>query len=547
MNYLEFFTNIKDFIKPYSTAFLVFFFEYFKKFIDILSSFNENIKTVSPEFTFYINMSSGIINLVLILLIFIFILNFIITIFFKNINLLRKLVHYVNLLILTIILILILVKFLLTLKLEQAVGPYIYDVKYLFYVENKNISNLDYYFVFSSSFSDGILLLSIITGIVCLELMAYKNLLKYLNNISLFLLFNFFVTIMVSTNNLLVMFLCFEMIFLPTIYFVYILAYSKKSDKAGEYLLYWTLFGSFMILVALGYIYYNFSSLNYLILANKNFSKIETQLLLFIFLVGFGIKIPLPPFHSWLLKVHVEAPTAFSIFLSGFLVKSSLYCLFMFFSIFKTNQSYFILIGWIFFSLIAGTVGLARVTDIKKLIAWATIQEMSFMLIFLIFKQLFLTHTCILFIILHGLMSTYMFFLVDIIQRRYGTRELFFIKGLNIRLPKLTKHVWFLIVLFSAFPITAKFFIEWSLLSFMVEAGFITFCYILLVINFLGALFFCRVMFAIIYAIPTTYKDFEYKNITETPNFLETQKKEFGILNLLVLLIMLLTFLIYVL
>ncbi len=545
MIFSDFITNTTNSFKTYSTQFLVFFFEYFKKFIDTMSSFTVGIKTIAPEFTFYINISSGIVNLTLLLIIFLFIVNFIVTIFFKNINIITKLTHYLNLLVLSVIIIIILVKFLLTLKLEQAIGPYLYDVKYLFYMENKNISDLEYYFIFSSSFSDAILLLSIITGIICLELLGYKNLFKHLNNISLFLIFNFFVTIMVSTNNLLIMFLCFEMIFLPTIYFVYILAYSKKSDKSGEYLLYWTLFGSFIVLVALGYIYYNFSSLNYLILSNKKFSKIETQLLLFIFLIGFGIKIPLAPFHSWLLKVHVEAPTAFSIFLSGFLVKSSLYCLFMLFSIFNTNQAYFMLIVWVFYSLIAGTVGLARVADIKKLIAWATIQEMSFMLIFLVFKQLFLTHTCILFIILHGLMSTYMFYLVDIIQRRYGTRELFFIKGLNIRLPKMAKHIWFLIILFSGFPLTAKFFIEWSLISFMIESGFVSFCYIILIVNFLGALFFCRIMFAILYAIPTTYNDFEYKKISETPNYLETQKKEFGILNLLVLLMLLLTLLIY--
>lgn len=66
---------------------------------------------------------------------------------------------------------------------------------------------------------------------------------------------------------------------------------------------------------------------------------------------------------------------------------------------------------------------------------------MTFMLLFLVFKQMFLTHTCILFVILHGLMSTYMFYIVDMLQRRYKTRGLQYIKGLNIYLPRLTKHI----------------------------------------------------------------------------------------------------------
>jgi formate hydrogenlyase subunit 3/multisubunit Na+/H+ antiporter MnhD subunit len=65
----------------------------------------------------------------------------------------------------------------------------------------------------------------------------------------------------------------------------------------------------------------------------------------------------------------VESPTAFSIFLSGFLVKSALYCLFIFVSLFNNVHNYFILAGWIFFSLIVATLGLAEQTDLKKLIA----------------------------------------------------------------------------------------------------------------------------------------------------------------------------------
>ena len=66
---------------------------------------------------------------------------------------------------------------------------------------------------------------------------------------------------------------------------------------------------------------------------------------------------------------------------------------------------------------------------------------MTFMLLFIIFKQIFLTHTCILFIILHGLMSSYMFYIVDMLQRRFKTRSLLYIKGLHLILPKMTKHI----------------------------------------------------------------------------------------------------------
>ena len=494
---------------------------------------NVNFANLNDELILYIKLSSIIANFSLICFIILLIINGTFNFFFKSNSKFLKLIKFINLLIINVLTIIYLLKFIVSLKLEQILGVHIYSIKYNFFLNNGE--NFKYYIIFSSSLSDAIIILSLITGIICLELLGLKNLFKNIHNISVFFLFNIFVIIMTTTNNLLVMFLSFELIFFPTIYFVYKLGYSKKIDKATEILFYWTLFGSSLILCVLSYIYYNYNSLNYIALTNVKFSSIEMQVNFVLILVGFGIKIPLVPFHFWLLKAHVESPTAFSIFLSGFLVKSSLYCLFMLLNLFGTTLNYYFLSIWIFFSLIVATFGLARTTDIKKLIAWATIQEMTFMLLFLIFKQMFISNVCILFLVLHGLMSSYMFFIVDILQRRFKTRSLQYIKGLNILLPRLTKHIWFLILLFSGFPLTAKFIIEWHLINLMIETQAATLIYIILFINFLGAVFFCKTMFTIIYGIQED-KDIE---------FIEHQKKEYILLNFLAFFILLLLWLIY--
>lgn len=525
--------NIENFVNS-----LLIFINTNFNFLKQFSTFEieNNFEPIISELIVYVKLSSAIINITLYLLIVLIILNFIYYIFFKNVSYLITLLKFINLFFITFIIVLLLLKFYFSLKLEQHLGPYLYDIKLNFFLDNNINSQIEYFIIFSSSLSDAILILSFITGLICLELLGFKNLFKNINNVSLFYFFNIFVTIMVSTNNILIMFISFEFIFLPTMYFVYKLGYSKKIDKANEILFYWTLCGSFLILCVLGYLFYNFNTLNYIILQECSISKIEARIMFLIILIGFGVKIPLAPFHFWLLKVHVESPTAFSIFLSGFLVKSALYCLFIFISLFNNTENYYILTGWIFYSLIVATLGLARQTDIKKLIAWATVQEMTFMLLFLIFKQIFLIHTCVLFIILHGLMSSYMFYLVDILQRRFKTRSILFIKGLHLILPKLTKHVWFLILLFSGFPLTAKFFIEWSLISLMVETQFLTLVYIILFVNFAGAIFFCKIMFTIIYGIQ------EEKDL----DFVETQKKEYNLLNFLMIFILILLWLIYI-
>ena len=396
---------------------------------------------------------------------------------------------------------------------------------------------LEHFVVITSSFSDSVLILSILVGIVCIDLLGSKNLLTSLSNLSIFYFFNFFILLMVTTNNLLLMFISFEFIFLPTAYFAYTTGYSKKTDIASKALIYWTFFGSFLVLCNLGYLYYKFNTLNWLFLTDKYYSKNETFFLYLNFLVGFGIKIPLAPFHYWLLKVHVESPTAFSIYLSGFLVKSALYCIYMFLLIFNNNDYYLSLSIWVMYGLIVSTVGLSRQVDIKKLIAWATVQEMTFMVFFLTLKQFFLLHTCIIFVMLHSLMSTYMFYIVDILQRRFKTRSYFYITGLNLYFPGISRYIWYLVLLFSGFPLTVKFFLEWNVILMLLSTKKFILLILLMSLNFIGIIYFCKIMFSILYGSSNL--------LSEEIEIQDINKKEKIILNTTLLYILLLFLLVF--
>jgi len=489
----------------------------------------------SPEINFYIKVSITSYNICAFLLLFIFTINIIVSLFFKQYKL--RIIKYINIIICVILLSVVLFKMYITFKVESIFGMYLYDIQVNFFQANK-LGYLEHFSILSSSFSDAILILSIVVGLVCLDLLGSKDLFKSINNVSIFFLFTLFVLIMVSTNNLLIMFISFEFIFLPTVYFAYSLGYSKKIDMAAKILFYWTLFGSFLILVTLAYLYYQYATLNYIYLNQKIFSQTEILFLFSNFLIGFAIKVPVAPLHYWLLKVHVESPTAFSIYLSGFLVKSALYCLYMFLSLISVVNVYFSITIWILYSLMVSTIGLARQVDIKKLIAWATIQEMSFMLIFLLLKQLFLIHTCIIFVLLHGLMSSYMFYIVDILQRRFKTRSLQRLSGLNLIFPEITKYIWFLILLFSGFPLTVKFFIEWNIIVLLVESNRIVLIIVLFFLNYLSVIFFCKILFGVLYGSPTiNLKDLD---------LCEIQKKEKIILNSLLYFILMLLLLVFI-
>lgn len=261
------------------------------------------------------------------------------------------------------------------------------------------------------------------------------------------------------------MFISFELLFLPTLYFAYTHGYVKKLDRTLWYLLYWTLAGAFLTLITLSYIYAKYKTLNLYELSRMNFTVFERLTIYLGIFTGFGIKVPIFPFHFWLTKIHVEAPAGFSIFLSGFLVKAALYCLYMFNLVFSTLgiTKLIVIIG--FFGICESSIKMFTQTDFKKLIAFATIQEMNLILILLFLNQMIISYGLVLFILIHGWLSTLMFHSVDVLQRKTGTRNMLQLSGVGLQSRQITLLFWFILIIFSGFPLTVKFVIEWQVLG----------------------------------------------------------------------------------
>jgi NADH:ubiquinone oxidoreductase subunit 4 (subunit M) len=353
-----------------------------------------------------------------------------------------------------------------------------------------------------SILSDVVVLLALSSGLVCLYLLGEKNITKYCSNLSFFCFFFVAIMLMVYTVNLLVMFISFELLFLPTLYFVYSHGYVERADKTLKILLYWTLAGAFLVLVSLSYLYFKYKTLNYNILSKVNFTYVESVFLFIAIFVGFGIKIPVAPFHYWLTKIHVEAPAGFSIFLSGFLVKAALYCFYTFNLILSKPTLTILILIIAFYGITESSIKMWNQTDFKKLIAYATIQEMNLILFLLIGSQNVLDYGLILFILIHGWLSTLMFFLVDIIQKKTNTRNIVELSGLGYEFPGIKLLIWFIILLFSGFPLTIKFVIEWEVLGTLLIYSPNLQTFIFFVIAFIGVMGFAKQMIIILYGFP---------------------------------------------
>lgn len=353
----------------------------------------------------------------------------------------------------------------------------------------------------TSLLSDAIILLAFSSGLVCLYLLGEKNLSNYMSNLSIFAIFLVAIIAMVYTTNLLVMFIGFECLFLPTLYFVYSHGYVQRADKTLKILLYWTLLGAFLVLTSLAYIFYKYKSLHYFYLTGVKFSSSEALILYTCIFLGFGIKVPVFPFHYWLTKIHVEAPAGFSIFLSGFLVKAALFCFYYFNLIFESKISNQAVITVALFGAVEASVKMWTQTDFKKLIAFATIQEMNLILYLLVSYQNVLDYSLILFILIHGWLSTLMFFLVDIIQKKTNSRNIVEISGLAYKFPEIKFIVWFVLIFFSGFPLTVKFVIEWAILGNLVLQHKIMIMFVFFFLVVLGVAGFAKQMIIILYGV----------------------------------------------
>jgi NADH:ubiquinone oxidoreductase subunit 4 (subunit M) len=139
---------------------------------------------------------------------------------------------------------------------------------------------------------------------------------------------NLFVVIVyffVFSSNILVFFLFYEFLLVPSFVVIYCVSPGRRAIQASIYFLIWTQVGSFIVLVVIVYIVSITGSTNFLVIKSYVFSYHESFCIYALLFFGFGFKVPVWPFHYWLTKTHVESPAGFSMYLSGFLVKSALY------------------------------------------------------------------------------------------------------------------------------------------------------------------------------------------------------------------------------
>jgi NADH-quinone oxidoreductase subunit M len=215
-------------------------------------------------------------------------------------------------------------------------------------------------------------------------------------------------------------------------------------------------------------------------------------LLFFAFALGFAIKVPMFPFHTWLPDAHVEAPTAGSVILAGILLKLGTYGFYRFnipmFPAASADESYFFtgtnhqfgvrsvmiflaIVGIIYGALAAMYFVVKKNGDVKKLVAYSSVSSMGIVMLGLFALNPNGVNGAVLHMINHGIYSAALFLLVGIIYERRHTRNVAEFGGLSHVMPGYAAVFLSMVMTAIGLPLLCVFISEFLSLRGAFEAN----------------------------------------------------------------------------
>jgi NADH-quinone oxidoreductase subunit M len=269
-----------------------------------------------------------------------------------------------------------------------------------------------------------------------------------------------------------------------------LLKLTSKSERIGEAIsemFMWTLFGSFFLLMGFFCLYSDLHIYAF------NYSQYQSNgIICLLFVIGFGVKIPLWPFFSWLLKAHVEASVEFSILLSGFIVKLGILGLWRILDVCGCDWIYFLLVGLSCLAILDATLRLFVQNDLKKIVALTTIIEMNWLNLCYVLGDSNLVYLANYLIVVHCFTTSSEFLLVEYLSKRYHTRDFWQISGLWYKAPNLWYASFLIVFTTIGFPGTSIFFAKFMFLSVIISYSYGLFLFFMIIFFILLPLFFIR-------------------------------------------------------
>jgi NADH-quinone oxidoreductase subunit M len=244
-------------------------------------------------------------------------------------------------------------------------------------------------------------------------------------------------------QDLILFFVFFELVLLPMYFMIGVWGGENRQYASLKFFLY-TMFGSALMLVAFLALFFKTGAESFSIpFLVEHGGAIARNVQIWIFagmFVGFAVKVPMFPFHTWLPDAHTQAPTQGSVILAAILLKLGTYG-FVRIAIpilplaAKAWAPY--IGGLAVVGIIYGSLGCLAQTDMKRLIAFSSVAHMGFVMLGISTLTSFGMTAAMFGMVAHGLITGMLFFIAGSIKERYHTLEIKRLGGVLKQLPHL--------------------------------------------------------------------------------------------------------------
>jgi NADH-quinone oxidoreductase subunit M len=279
------------------------------------------------------------------------------------------------------------------------------------------------------------------------------------------------------SNDFFLFFVFWEAMLVPMYLLIGIWGGPRKLYAAIKFFLY-TLFGSVLMLLGIIFLYFHHHtltgvytfSLTDLYATAPKIAGPAAIWLFFAFFLGFAIKVPMFPFHTWLPDAHVEAPTAGSVILAGVLLKMGTYgflrfSLPFFPAVAMTPWVRQLLVTLSIIGIIYGALVSLVQKDMKKLVAYSSVSHLGFCTLGIFACSPLGISGSVIQQINHGISTGALFLIVGILYERRHTREIAEYGGISTVMPMYATIALIMFMSSMGLPLLNGFVGEFTILQ----------------------------------------------------------------------------------